>query len=184
MSRRTLFASIVPLVLVGAYFGVTAWLRAHVDELIQHALGRPLPQFALADRAGRTWTNADLAGKRVVLHFFRARCGSCLAEAPAIRDVEQQLPPDTVLLHVMTDRVLGFDPAWTEQAIAAERFTRPILMADATFMAAFHSLEWSNVTPITYVVDAVGEVRFGLRGAQTQAAIEQALTAAAAAPAR
>jgi hypothetical protein len=33
------------------------------------------------------------------------------------------------------------------------------------------------VTPITYVVDAQGIVRFGLRGAQTQAAIEQALAA-------
>jgi hypothetical protein len=33
------------------------------------------------------------------------------------------------------------------------------------------------VTPITYVVDSGGTVRYGLRGAQTRAAIEQALAA-------
>lgn len=177
MSRRTLFALIVPLVLVAAYLGVTAWIRAHVDGLIQHAVGQPLPEFTLVDRGGRQWTKAALADERVVLHFFRSRCHSCSVEAPEIRALEQRLPADVVLLHVMTDAALGFDPAWSQATLADYRFARPVVMADEAFLAAFHTIAWSNVTPITYVVDAQGVVRFGLRGAQTAAAVERALAA-------
>lgn len=177
MSRRTLLSLVVPLLLVAGYFGVTGWVRAHVDSLIQHAVGKSLPEFTIVDRAGKAWTTAALRGKRAVLHFFRSRCHSCDVEAPAIRDLETNLPGDVVLLHVMTDAVLKFPPADTEATIAGKHFARPIAMADAAFVDAFHSVSWSNVTPITYVVDAGGVVRYGLRGAQTRAGIEQALAA-------
>ena len=160
-----------------AYFVVTWWVRGHVDGLIQHSVGKPLPAFTLVDRAGTAWTADALRGKRAVLHFFRSRCHSCEVEAPAIRDLEKNLPADVVLLHVMTDAVLEFEPALTAATLAQKNFQRPVLMADAAFLEAFHSVSWSNVTPITYVVDAAGTVRFGLRGAQTQVAIEQALAA-------
>ena len=146
MSRRTVF-SLVLLLLVAAWFLVTGSIRAHVNDLIQHSVGKPMPEFALADRAGRVWTTADLKGKRAVLHVFRSRCHSCDVEAPAMLELEGKLAQDTVLL------------------------------ADAKFVDAFHTVNWSNVTPITYVVDAAGVVRFGLRGAQTRGAIEEALAA-------
>jgi cytochrome c biogenesis protein CcmG, thiol:disulfide interchange protein DsbE len=174
-SRRTRIALLVPVVLVFAYFAVTTAIRSHVDGLIQHSVGHALPEFRLADRTGRQWSNADLRGKRAVLHFFRSRCGSCDAEAPAIRDLEQRLPPDVVWLHVMTDAVLDFPAEWTTETLANKHFQRPVLMADAAFVDAFHQVKWSNVTPITYVVDATGVVRYGLRGKQTAEAIEQAL---------
>ena len=50
-------------------------------------------------------------------------------------------------------------------------------MADEAFMELFHQAQWSQVTPITYVVDREGTVRFGLRGLQTEAAVEAALAA-------
>ncbi|MEZ6037907.1 MAG: TlpA family protein disulfide reductase [Planctomycetota bacterium] len=177
MSRRTRIALIVPLVLVALYFGVTTFIRWRVDQLIEHAVGSPLPTFSLADRTGRTWTRDDLVGHRAVLHFFRSKCGACDAEAPEIRALEQALPADTVLLHVMTDRVLDFDPSWAGPTIEKKAYARPILMADQAFVDAFHSVTWSNVTPVTYVVDAAGVVRYGLRGMQTKAVIEAALDA-------
>ena len=62
-------------------------------------------------------------------------------------------------------------------AIARKEFRAPILMADAAFMELFHKAQWSQVTPITYVVDPAGVVRFGLRGLQTEASIEAAVAA-------
>ncbi len=177
-SRRTLIALIVAAVLVVAYFGVTAGIRKHVDGLIEHSVGKALPEFRLPDRAGKVWSAADLRGRRAVLHFFRSKCGSCDAEAPAIRDLEQRLPADVVLLHVMTDAVLDFPAELTAATVADKQFQRPVLMADAAFVDAFHQVKWSNVTPISYVVDAAGVVRFGLRGRQTVASIEAALAAA------
>lgn len=178
MSRSTRFAILVAAILALAYFGVTWWVRSHVNTLIQHSVGKPLPAFTVNDRSGVVWTPAALRGKRAVLHFFRSRCHSCDAEAPEIRALEANLPADVVLLHVMTDALLQFPPEETAATITRKQFTRPIAFADAAFADAFHKSSWSQVTPITYVVDATGVVRYGLRGSQTRAAIEQALAAA------
>jgi peroxiredoxin len=178
MSRRTLFSLLVPIALLLGYVAVRGGVRAHVDGLIAASVGKPLPAFALVDDQGEEWTAERLRGKRAVLHFFRSRCGSCDVEAPEIRALEQSLPADVQLLHVVTDRLLGFPPEETAATIAGKRFTKPVLLADAAFADAFHKSQWSQVTPISYVVDAQGVVCFGLRGGQSKAAIEQALAAA------
>ena len=178
IGRGTLFSIAAVVVLVGGYFGVMAAIRAHVDSLIQHAVDKPMPEFTLADRSGKQWTHEAFAGRRALLHFFRSRCHSCDVEAPEIRALESKLPEDVVLLHVMTDAVMGFDEELTAATLAHKQFARPVLMADEAFMDSLHSVKWSQVTPITYVVDNKGVVRFGLRGKQTQASIESALAAA------
>ena len=66
----------------------------------------------------------------------------------------------------------------TAATIAKKGFARPVVMADAAFIEAFHHVNWSNVTPITYVVDAKGLIRFGLRGRQEPEVVSQALSAA------
>jgi len=179
LSRRTWLGIAVPLALGGIYLLVTGLIRRHVDELIQHTIGRPLPEFALRDRAGRLWSAQDLRGKRAVLHFFRSRCHACEAEAPTLRQLETRLPPDVVWLHVMTDVLLDVPAAETEATVARQQFTRPVLMADGPFLEAFHRVSWSQVTPVTYVVDSAGVIRFGLRGRQEPAAVELALAAVA-----
>ena len=177
MSRRTVLGLVIPLVLIAAYFGVTGYIRSHVTDLIQHAVDKPLPDFMLVDRDGKTWTKKDLLGKRAVLHFFRSYCHSCEVEAPAIRALEKSKADDTVWLHVMTDVVLDVDKETTEATIASKKFTEPILMADEAFMELFHRAQWSQVTPITYVIDKEGTVRFGLRGMQSEDAIAAAVSA-------
>lgn len=177
MSRRTLVILVVPLALMAAYFGVMSYYRAHVTDLIQHAVDNPLPDFQLVDLDGKQWSNKDLAGKRAVLHFFRSHCHSCDVEAPAIRELEKGKPADVVWLHVMTDVVLDVTPATTAATIARKKFTEPILMADAPFVELFHKAKWAKVTPITYVVDKTGIVRYGLRGMQDAATIRQAIGA-------
>ena len=179
MSRRSLISLIVPLVLVAAYFGVTSYVRAHVSSLIEHAVDKPLPDFSLVDRSGKTWSKADLLGKRAVLHFFRSHCHSCEVEAPVIRELERANPGDVTWLHVMTDVVLSASPETTAATIARKGYKQPVLIADEAFMDLFHKASWAQVTPITYVVDAEGVVRYGLRGQQPAGAIEAAIAAAA-----
>ena len=175
MSRRTRLGLIIPLLLLVAWLVGPALVRRYVDGVIQDRVDKPLPALVAQDQDGRRWTAADLQGKRALLHFFRSRCHSCDQEAPEIRALEAELPPDVVLLHVMTDRVLEFPAELTAATVAGKQFRRPILLVDAAFVDAFHQVRWSQVTPITYVVDAGGVVRRGLRGAQTRAAIVAAL---------
>lgn len=179
LSRRTWLGLLLPVVLLAAYWGITRGVRAHVDGLIAAAVGKPLPAFALADGSGRTWTAAELRGRRVVLHFFRSRCHSCDLEAPALRAFEAAPPADTVVLHVMTDLLLGdrVTPAETARTLEQKAFRAPVLMADAAFLGAFHQVQWSNVTPISYVIDRDGVIRYGLRGQQTAATLAAAVAA-------
>jgi peroxiredoxin len=177
MSLRTRLLLFLPPLLLVLWFSSQSAIRWWVDQKIQGNVGEALPEFVLADATGRPWSKQVLAGKRALLHFFRSKCHSCDQEAEAMRALEKALPADVVMLHVMTDAVLEFEPALTAATLAQKNFQRPVLMADAKFVDAFHSVAWSNVTPITYVVDAQGVVRYGLRGAQTQAAVEQALAA-------
>jgi len=178
-SRRTWLALLVPLLLLGiAHWAITAGVRAHVDGLVDAAVGRPLPAFRLVDTGGTEWTAESLRGKRALLHFFRSFCGSCDAEAPGWRALEAELPADVVLPHVMTDAVLGFAPPAHAATLAREGLVRSVVVADAAFVDGFHQVAWSNVTPITYVVDAAGVIRFGLRGRQEPAAVQRALPAA------
>lgn len=165
----------VALFLVAAYWGVTQGVRLHVDGVVTAAVGKPLPAFALADGQDQQWTPERLRGRRAVLHFLRSRCHSCDAEAPGYRALEARLPPDVVLLHVMTDVLQGVPPEETQATIAGKGFAAPVLLADAPFVDAFHKVRWSHVTPITYIVDRAGVIRLALRGRQEPGAIERAL---------
>jgi len=176
-SRRTLLGLGVPIALLLVYWLATSGVRAHVDGLIHQSVGKPVPAFRLVDEAGTEWSQDSLRGKPAILHFFRSYCHTCDAEAPGLRQLEQRLPSDVQLLHVMTDVVMNVDPAVTVKTIAGKGFQRPVLRADASFVDAFHSVRWANVTPITYVVDAAGVIRYGLRGMQTPEAIEAAVAA-------
>ena len=180
MSLRTRLSLLMPLLLVAAWFLGKALVRGHVDGLIQGSVDHALPAFSLQDRSGVSWTRESVLGKALVLHFLRSRCGSCDVEAPDYRRFEARANElGAQVLHVFTDRVLDFPPELTEQTIANKNFAAPVLLADAAFLDAFHSAKWSNVTPVTYVADAKGTIRYALRGGQTADALDAAVRAVA-----
>ncbi|MGE3174230.1 MAG: TlpA disulfide reductase family protein [Planctomycetota bacterium] len=177
-TRRRAAVWLLPLLLVGGYYATMAIVRRHVDGVIQGNIGEALPAFRLLDGEGDAWTAERLRGRPAVLHFFRSRCHACDAEAAEVRAFEQATPPArAAILHVCTDGVLDFPAAETAATIARKGFARPVLLADAAFVDAFHTVRWSNVTPVTYVVDADGRIRQALRGAQTAAGLEAAVAA-------
>lgn len=118
MSRRTRISLFLPLFLLVLWFSGQSAIRWWVDRKIQGNVGEALPEFVLADATGRPWSKQVLAGKRALLHFFRSKCHSCDQEADAMRALEKALPADVVMLHVMTDAVLEFEPALTAATLA------------------------------------------------------------------
>ena len=181
--RRTQAVILVPLLLIGAWYGGKAIVRAHVDDVIQGSTGKQLPAFELKDQSGELWSPERLRGKPVVLHFFRSRCHSCDLEAPDFRQLEKELHPEkATILHVMTDQVLGFPEEETLATIEKKQFQRPVLVADQAFVDAFHTVQWSQVTPVTYIVNAQGEVVAAIRGMQAAPDLLAALRAGAELP--
>lgn len=150
------------------YLGITAWVRAHVSQQMEAVEGRQLPGFRLRDLQGREWSPEALRGRRVLLNFFRSRCPSCLQEAPGLRQLQRELDPaKVVLLSVMMDRVQGYPAELSDRTLARMNYEHPVLMADEAFVAAFHGVRWSHVTPVTYVVDRKGRIIDHLRGHQS-----------------
>ncbi len=165
---RRLVILLVALGLYGAYEGVTALVRRHVDARIEESHDRPLPAFTLDLYAGGTFDSRSLSGKPAILHFTRSFCSNCVAEKDEIRRFVAGLDPNQVsFVSVMMDRVMGFPPEATARTIEQSGFRHPVLMADQAFVDAFHGTSWAKVTPIAYFVDASGVIRSSLRGQQT-----------------
>ena len=164
--RRTLWFLSIAALLVVAVFVAPAAVRAWVSSEIEANVDQPLPAFRVADRSGVEWSPDALRGKVAVLHFFRSRCGSCSVQAPQIRELQAAADPEQVVfLGVMTDALQSFyseDEA--QETLARYGFRHPVLMADAAFADAFHGTMWSHVTPVTYVADGTGRIRFAFRG--------------------
>ena len=167
-SNRSRNALLAVAVLVVLYFGVTSGVRAYVNAQIEKSQGQPMPTFVLQDRGGRTWSNKDLLGKTTVLNFFRSRCPNCLQERDVIARLAKEADPTKVqVLGIMTDRVVsGISAELTQKTLARMAYEHPILMADQAFVDAFHGAGWAHVTPITYIVDAKGQIVKTLRGHQ------------------
>ncbi|MEM7202733.1 MAG: TlpA disulfide reductase family protein [Planctomycetota bacterium] len=147
------------LALYPAYLGVMWGVRRYTSSLIQGMEGVQLPAFSLTDLQGEVFDNQRLAGKWVVLNFFRSKCHGCRAERGDIRTLGQELDPEKAqLLGIMVDRVQGFPAEVTEQTLADYGYQHPVLMADDAFVDAFHGAGWSQITPITYVADGEGRI--------------------------
>jgi peroxiredoxin len=151
--------------LFGGWQAVSIGVRAYVDERIERQVGGEVVDFALRDLDGASWRAADLRGRALVLHFFRSKCVSCFAERDTIRELEQRLDPErVVLLGVLLDAVQGYSAETTAETLARLDYHHPILVADADFVDAFHGAGWSHVTPVTYVVDPAGRIVRSVRG--------------------
>ncbi len=169
-----------------AYLGAMWGVRVYVDSQIERMEGLPLPQFSLTGQNGEVYSTESLRGRKVVLNFFRSRCVSCRAEKEEIKALARGVGDDVLVLGVMTDAALGFAAEESEKALgfAAEEsektlefmdYEHPVIMADRQFMDAFHGVRWSNVTPVTYMVDPNGNIVSALRGTHSREELRAAL---------
>ena len=58
------------------------------------AIGRPAPDFALADLDGNPVRLDDLRGRPVILNFWASWCGPCVEEFPLLREAAERHAAD------------------------------------------------------------------------------------------
>jgi thiol-disulfide isomerase/thioredoxin len=108
---------------------------------------------------GSQLTSASLIGHVVVLNFWYAQCGPCIAEAPRLQELSTQFASDGVRFVGVNVRDNG-DQA--EAFAKAHDVTYPTTIEqdghDAPITAAFVGKVSTNTTPTTLVVDAKGRV--------------------------
>lgn len=110
------------------------------------SVGQKFPQFTATDMDGRTWSNADVAGKAMVLNLWFTGCGPCRAEMPELSQWKAEMPD------VMFFSSTFEDAATARPVLEKQGFSWIPLVGDTQFK------EWIDETgyPLTIVVDKSG----------------------------
>jgi cytochrome c biogenesis protein CcmG/thiol:disulfide interchange protein DsbE len=115
------------------------------------AQGEPLPAFDLERLDGGRLTNADVAGRVMVINVWAAWCPPCRAEAPVLKRVEVAADSERVaFLGVARDN----DPDESRDFLEDHGITFLNATGDGSFARA---LRVSGL-PTTFVVDASGDI--------------------------
>lgn len=165
-------AAVVPLVLL-AILGLVLLTR---DAPVGAEVGRPAPDFSLADLDGNPVRLADLRGRPVVVNFWASWCGPCVEEFPLLRRaLEEHAASGLAVIGVV----------YRDGSEAAREFMArleapwPAVMDPGEEVASRYAIYGP---PETFFIDADGVVRARHIGQFTQSSFDDALAAIIAAP--
>lgn len=130
--------------------------------------GTKFPEFTATDMDGRTWDNADVKGKVMVLNIWFTGCGPCRAEMPELSTWKDEMPD-----------VMFFSSTYESADIARPviescKFNWIPLVNDTLF----HQYIGNNGYPLTVVIDKEGivaMVEYGTSATQREA-LKQKIT--------
>jgi len=132
---------------------------------------RPAPELPTQVLSGHRVDLASLRGKPALINFWASWCGPCKDEAPELKKFSESLGDRATLV--------GVD--WNDAADNANEFvarsgwTYPILRDPSQKVGVQYGL---NGLPTTFVLDSDGDIVQTLRGPQTVASLNSALSAA------
>lgn len=84
----------------------------------QEWIGKAFPAFKVKDTGGKEWTNAEVAGRPMVLNFWYTGCGPCIREMPELNKWMELYPAVTYL-------ATTFDSAARIKKIVESRLFHP-----------------------------------------------------------
>lgn len=127
---------------------------------------RAVPQFSLANLAGRVVNSDTLSARTVVVNFWGTWCGPCVAEMPELQQFYDKFRDDksVAIFTISNDKDLNELRAW----MAKRNLTIPTLFDDGYVekIAQIHSF------PTTWFIDKEGKVQFTAVG-NTGALLEE-----------
>jgi thiol-disulfide isomerase/thioredoxin len=135
------------------------WKRPEVPQapLTIAAVWSPKTQSLVALNAkelgGKTWTIADLRGKKTLINVWATWCAPCRAELPAVQKL-YELTKGRGDIQVITINV-DSDPGLAGPFVEAERYTFPVLLAKTLV----DDMSEEAAIPRNWIVDEEGVVR-------------------------
>ena len=115
-------------------------------------IGRPAPDFRLADLKGAEVALSEFRGKVVIVDFWATWCGPCRNEMPDFQKVHRELAgKDVVVLALDVNEPKDV----VAEYIAKEKFTFPVLLANGADVMDHYGV---HAYPTTFFVDTKGLV--------------------------
>lgn len=111
-------------------------------------VGDKFPDFSATDINGKTWTNADVNGKVMVLNLWFTGCGPCRGEMPELSTWKDEMPD--VMFFSSTYEA----PEIARQVLDRVNFNWIPLVNDTQFKEYIGG----NGYPLTVVVDKAGNI--------------------------
>jgi thiol-disulfide isomerase/thioredoxin len=98
-------------------------------------LEQPLADFELIDLDNRTWTQADIDGKRTLINLWAMWCGPCLLELPKVQELHERYRdhPDIQVLTINIDDTGGV----ARGLMRREGYDFPVLLMNDREQSAF-----------------------------------------------
>lgn len=111
-------------------------------------VGDKFPDFSVTDINGKTWTNADVKGKVMVLNLWFTGCAPCRAEMPELSKWKDEMP-DVMFFSSTYENAERAKPI-----IEKQKFNWIHIVNDDKFV----KFVGSNGYPMTVVIDKYGVV--------------------------
>lgn len=129
----------------------TACRALRPDPVPPSLVGKPAPDFTLADSKGRQWSLSSLRGRPVLLNFWATWCPPCVDEMPSMEELGRIAGDRAVILAVSVDEdwdtVKRFFPGGTRLSV--------LLDANKDVAKRYGTEKF----PETFLIDSQGVVR-------------------------
>ena len=110
-----------------------------------------LPEFALADMAGKNWRLKDLAGRATLITVWATWCGPCRAELPHVQKL-YQMTKDRKDIQVVTFN-MDENPGLVQPFLNEHQYEFPVLLAHSFVNSTLDRIG----IPQNWIVDPKGK---------------------------
>ena len=145
LGRRALRWALEAAIVIGVYLAISAYQERNLVDDTR------APRFTLRNLDGHQVRLEQLAGKRVLLHFWATWCGVCRREFGALNAIYSDLDDDEVLLSIVAD---SDDPAAVRRFVAEHDIRYPVLLATTGVLESYRV----SAFPTSYYLDPQGKV--------------------------
>lgn len=144
------------------------------EEIFGHGLapGGAPPEFELSDLAGNMVGLSQMTGDVVLINLWASWCGPCREEMPILERLQQSLGGEGLRILAVN---VGEEEARVRSYIREQRLSFDVLLDPSSSVGDLYG---AHSLPTTVIVDRTGRIASILHGAQTAAALVQALRAA------